>query len=94
MGHTIFGDPGWRPVVSGARSWSSLIRDIAVGDPRNRRHIVDGQATGVNVGSGASISEKPMSGTAAVLSQSCPWPMSAMRIGRRQLNDGFMEPRQ
>ena len=41
VGHTIFDDPGWRPVVSGACSRSSLIRDIAVGDP-GRRGVVPG----------------------------------------------------
>src|ERR1035437_1398157 len=33
--------------------------------PRNQRHIADGQATGVNVGYGASILGRPMSANAA-----------------------------
>lgn len=41
---------------------------LAVGGysyPRNRRYIADGQSIGVNVGSGASISGKPVSAPAA-----------------------------
>jgi len=34
-------------------------------DPRNRHHIADGQATGVNVGYGTSILGRPMSANAA-----------------------------
>jgi len=34
------------------------------------------------------------SGYAAYLSQTFPPPRSAMRIGRRELSDSFMEPRQ
>jgi len=44
----------------GTRFWSGCCSN------RNRRHIADGQAAGVTDWSGASISVKPMSGTAAL----------------------------
>ena len=47
------------PVLQRTVGWHS--------DPRNRHHIADGQAIGVNVGYGASISGRPMSASAAKL---------------------------
>ena len=41
-------------------------------DPRNRRHIIVDQASGANVGYGASILGEPMSATAATRSQHIP----------------------
>jgi hypothetical protein len=41
-------------------------------DPRNRRHIIVDQASGANVGYGASILGEPMSATATVLPVDAP----------------------